>query len=117
MSTQQVLIDVIMLVTLNLKPFTGEISMNHYSFNPCQYTNIYKQQLVGHYNDTFEDFRHGVNRSFFTTCIDAKSGQFPPHYNESCKNIVTQVCFAFYYVLVYIEIYFISPSFWSAPEI
>ena len=92
MSTEKVLIDLIMLVTINLRPFKGKISMEHYSFHPCQYKGIYQRQLFGYYSDTFKDLRHEVNRSFFTTCVDAKSGEFPSIYKEMCKNIVSRVC-------------------------
>ena len=93
MRSIKVLIDVIMLVTINLRPFEGKISMDHYKFNPCQYTDLYKQQLFGNYNDTIiEDFSHEMSqRRLFTTCLDDREGEFPYHYRVDCTNIVSLV--------------------------
>ena len=85
------MIDFIMLVTINLRPFDGKISMDHYLMNPCKFTDLYKQQLFGNYNDTFEDFSHEMFQTFFTTCINAKKGEFPSVYMENCTNIVSLV--------------------------
>ena len=98
LSTEKVLIDLIMLVTINLKPFKGHISMEHYHFNPCRYKDIYRRQIVGNYSDTFKDLRHGINRSFLTTCVDARIGEFPSGYKELCKNIVSRVCLTLLWV-------------------
>ena len=93
MRSRKVLIDAIMLVTINLKPFEGKISMDHYQFNPCKYTNVYKQQLFGNYNDTFEGFSHEVFQTFFTTCLDVEEGEIPDKYMANCRNIVSLVGF------------------------
>lgn len=97
MKSRKVLIDAIMLVTINLKPFYGEISMEHYKFNPCKYTDLYKQQLFGNYDDTiFDDFSHSTFQTrLFTTCIDGKEGKFPKHYKENCTNVVSRVSVKF----------------------
>ena len=97
MKSRKVLIDAIMLVTINLKPFDGEISMEHYKFNPCKYTDLYKQQLFGNYDDTiFDDFSHSTFQTrLFTTCIDGKEGKFPKHYKENCTNVVSRVSVKF----------------------
>ena len=91
MRSRKVLIDAIMLVTINLKPFEGKISMDHYQFNPCKYTNVYKQQLFGNYNDTFEGFSHEIFQTFFTTCLDVKEGEIPDNYMANCTNLVSLV--------------------------
>ena len=93
MRSRIVLIDVIMLVTINLRPYEGKISMDHYKFGPCKYTDLYKQQLFGNYNDTiFEDPSHPISQTrLFTTCLDDKKGEFPDDYMDNCTNIASLV--------------------------
>ena len=97
MKSEKVLIDAIMLVTINLKPFDGEISMKHYKFNPCKHTDLYKQQLFGNYDDIiFEDFSHSIFQTrLFTTCINDKEGKIPNAYKENCTNVVSRVSVLF----------------------
>ena len=56
--TEKVLIDVIMQVTINLEPFNGTISLDHYVFNPCEFQNLYWNQLNGQYKDIVYYGRH-----------------------------------------------------------
>ena len=93
MLSRKVLIDFIMLVTINLQPFDGKISMDHYKFNLCKYTDLYRQQFFGNYNDTFEGYSGKV---FHTTCVDGEEGEFDSYnYIENCKNIVSQAGFTY----------------------
>ena len=87
-NSKEVLIDAIMLITINLEPFEGRISMDHYPFNPCKYTNLYYQQLLGNYNDTF--YCSNSNH-FFTTCVNSDDAAFPARFKVQCENIFSLV--------------------------
>ena len=86
------LIDVIMQVTINLEPFNGTISLEHYGFNPCEFKSLYWSQLNGKYEDTV----YRLNGSYFTTCVS----QIPQFDLESyCHNIETNVSFSAYFMI------------------
>ena len=82
--TKKVLIDVIMQVTINLEPFNGTISLDHYGFDPCEYRTLYWDQLRGDYKD--EVYYH--RQLYLTTCV-SNSSQFA--LESWCHNIDTSV--------------------------
>ena len=73
-----------MQVTINLEPFNGTISLDHYGFDPCDYETLYWDQLRGHYKD--EVYYH--RQLYLTTCVPNGS-QFA--LESWCHNIDTSV--------------------------
>ena len=84
MKPKKVLIDVIMQVTINLEPFNGTISLNHYGFDPCEFKNLYWDQLNGHYLDKVNIGR----KKYLTTCV-SNTSQFA--LESWCHNLDTNV--------------------------
>ena len=88
--TITVLIDVIMQVTINLEPFNGTISFDHYGFNPCQLENLYWNQLNGKY----EDIIYKQKQPYFTTCVSNSSElSLPSRLEANCHKIDNNVSF------------------------
>ena len=88
-----------MQVTINLEPFNGTISLEHYGFNPCEFKNLYRSQLNGKY----EDMVFRLNDSYLTTCV-AQSPQFS--LKSYCHNIETNVSFPAYFTIYDLSKYF-----------
>ena len=84
--TKKVLIDMIMQVTINLEPFNGTISLDHYGFNPCEFQNLYWNQLNGQYEDIVYYGR--LKDPYLTTCV-SNSTQFA--LESYCRNIDSNV--------------------------
>ena len=82
------LIDVIMQVTINLEPFNGTISLDHYGFDPCKFQNLYWDQLNGQYEDIVYYGR--LKDPYLTTCV-SNSTQFA--LESYCRNIDSNVSF------------------------
>ena len=105
MKSRKVLIDAIMMTTVEIPVRYPDLI--DYGFNPCKYTDLYKQQLFGNYNDTligFSDFVYDIiyYNTYFTTCVDAEDGEFPSAYKQNCTNIVSQVGNMYGYMLRFI---------------
>ena len=103
--TEKVLIDVIMQVTINLEPFNGTISLDHYVFNPCEFQNLYWNQLNGQYEDiVYKDpgawypWYPGPRYPYLTTCVSNpqlayKLGSTQFALEGYCRNIDSNVSF------------------------
>ena len=102
MKSRKVLIDAIMLTTVDIPDLWID-----YGFNPCKYTDLYKQQLFGNYNDTLKRFSD-IDKNFhtyYTTCVDAEDGEFLLYNEINCTNIVSLVGYMYGYMLRYIVRY------------
>ena len=64
------LFDVVMQVTINLEPFNGTISLDHYGFNPCEFQNLHWSQLNGQYEDIVYYGRH---KDPYLTCVSNRT--------------------------------------------
>ena len=78
----------IMQVTINLEPFNGTISLDHYGFNPCEFKNLYWNQLNGQYEDIVYYGR--LKDPYLTTCV-LNSTQFA--LESYCQNIDSNISF------------------------
>ena len=77
-----------MQVTINLEPFNGTISLDHYGFNPCEFKNLYWDQLNGQYEDIVY---YGRNKDpYLTTCVSNRTKFALESY---CHNIDRNVSF------------------------
>ena len=75
-----------MQVTINLEPFNGTISLNHYGYDPCQFQDLYWHQLNGNYLDKV--YFIGRENSYLTTCV-SNTSQFA--LESWCHNLDTNV--------------------------